>query len=32
MKIVDVIVRDIRFPTCKDNIGTDFLHINLFLS
>ena len=29
MKIIDVIVRDIRFPTSKDNIGTDSLHIGI---
>jgi L-fuconate dehydratase len=28
MKIIDVVVRDIRFPTSKDNIGTDAVHID----
>ena len=28
LKITDVIVRDIRFPTSKDNIGTDAVHID----
>ena len=28
LKILDVIVRDIRFPTSTDNIGTDAVHID----
>lgn len=28
MKIFDVVVKDIRFPTSKDNIGTDSVHVD----
>ena len=27
MKIIDIKTQDIRFPTSKDNLGTDAVHV-----
>ena len=28
MKIIDIKTQDIRFPTSKDNLGTDAVHVD----